>query len=328
MSLYRDILGQAWQLTWNYKYLWFFGLFAALLGNGGELELIFRGLSGDYTQSFLPSLQAIAKTGVFSISTLGNIGNMLVSDSFTLLLVLGTILLLIFLSAFMIWLVMVSQAAIVNNAANGIAGKKHDFKGGLDIGMKKFWPILGLNVLLKLIIYILFVFLSLPAIIVFYQTDVTITKSIFIASFLVFVPLSIVVAFIIKYAVAYTVIKGSRIIQAIREGWILFVNNWLVSIEMAFILFFINFLVGLCLVFLFLILAVPFLFISFLVIKSGIIMNFGVLLLVAMFFYLVIIAVVGSALATFQISSWTGLFIKLVGRGGVSKIVRMIERNK
>ncbi len=37
MTLYRDILGQSLKSAWHNKYLWFFGLFAALLGNAGEL---------------------------------------------------------------------------------------------------------------------------------------------------------------------------------------------------------------------------------------------------------------------------------------------------
>jgi hypothetical protein len=40
MSLYRSILKRAWEISWKFKYLWFFGLFAALLGNGGEFEII------------------------------------------------------------------------------------------------------------------------------------------------------------------------------------------------------------------------------------------------------------------------------------------------
>jgi hypothetical protein len=32
---YRPILKKAWHIAWRFKYLWFFGLFAALLGTGG-----------------------------------------------------------------------------------------------------------------------------------------------------------------------------------------------------------------------------------------------------------------------------------------------------
>jgi hypothetical protein len=50
MTLYRSIFRQAWAITWQYKYLWFFGFFAALLGNGGEYEILSKGLRGDMSQ--------------------------------------------------------------------------------------------------------------------------------------------------------------------------------------------------------------------------------------------------------------------------------------
>ena len=65
-----------------------------------------------------------------------------------------------------------------------------------------------------------------------------------------------------KYAIAYVVIKGSGFVEAVKLGWQLFVKNWLVSLEMAFILFFINFAVGFGLLLLFLISAGPFLFLA------------------------------------------------------------------
>ena len=42
MSFYRNILKQAWKITWRNKYLWWLGIFAALLGNGGEFEILFN----------------------------------------------------------------------------------------------------------------------------------------------------------------------------------------------------------------------------------------------------------------------------------------------
>ncbi len=323
MSLYRDILAKAWHITRRYKYLWFFGLFAALLGNGGEMELIFRGFNTDLSQGLFPHWRLIAGTGVFSLHTLNNIGYLLLNDPATMLAVFAGFLILIFLSAFLIWLIMVSQAALVNSAASSIAGKNHDFKTGLDVGMKKFWPVFGLNVFIKIIVYCFFIIISLPEIVMIYKADLLTAKLLFIISFIIFVPVSIVLAFIIKYAIAYAVIKGSGCWQAVREGWNLFVKNWLVSLEMAFILFFINFLVGLGLVIVLLILSVPFLFLALILIKSGLLLNFGLFLVVSILVYLSIIVIVGSALSVFQISSWTGLFVKLVGRGGTSKLVRL-----
>jgi hypothetical protein len=61
-------------------------------------------------------------------------------------------------------------------------------------------------------------------------------------------------------------------------------------------------------------------------IKFGLFFNFWVLMVLAFVILLMVIFLIGSVLATFQISSWTGLFIELIGRGGVSKLVRMFDK--
>ncbi len=42
-------------------------------------------------------------------------------------------------------------------------------------------------------------------------------------------------------------------------------------------------------------------------------------------FLLIMIILTGAALATFQISAWTGLFLELINKGGSSKIERVIS---
>ena len=39
MSIYRAVLRNAIKLTWQFKYLWFFGIFAALVSSVGEFNL-------------------------------------------------------------------------------------------------------------------------------------------------------------------------------------------------------------------------------------------------------------------------------------------------
>lgn len=322
--LYRNILSQARKITWHNKYLWFFGLFAALLGNGGELEIIFRSFDGNMANGFLSGWPYLPE-GFFSTETFYNIGRLLVNDPLSLLLSLAIMLILIFLVCFLIWLIIVSQIAIVNNAGRSIGGKKHDFRGGLTVGMKKFWPVLGLNAARQLIVYVLLALMGLFIIIGLSRTQIIIS---FVISFLFLVPLAIIWSWIIKYAIAYVVIKNNRFLEALRYGWQLFTANWLVTIEMAFILLFINFFVGLCLAFLFLVLVVPFLFLAFIFIKLQLVLNLVILAILAVILLLVITVLTGSGLATFQISSWTGLFLELVNRGGTSKIVRLFSRRK
>ncbi len=326
MTLYRNILSQGWKTTWRNKYLWFFGLFAALLGNGGVLEIIFRGSDSSMSQGIFPSIWRILNTGIFSLKTFSSMGQLLVKDPISLFFALFIFIAVIALTVFLIWLIIVSQSAIVHNSANIITSKEHDFKGGLEVGMKKFWPVLGYNAIVKLIIYIVFVLISLPILMSIAKSYFTVSSLVFVISFIIFIPFSIILSFIAKYAIAYTVIKGNNFISAIQSGWRLFTKNWLVSLEMAFILFFVNFLVGLSLLLLFLILSVPLLFLALVVAKAGMYLGFWVIVVLSFILFLAIISIIGAGLATFQISSWTGLFIELVGKGGTSKLVRIFSK--
>jgi len=326
MTLYRNIFSQAMKITWRYKYLWFFGLFAALLGNGGELELILRRFDGTVEQGLFPGLQSLLSTGLFSRNTLFNIKGLAARDPLSLFFLLSVILLVLALAAFLIWMIIVSQAALVNNTAKIKLGKRHTFKEGLSLGIKKFIPVFSLNALLKIIIYTVFVLLSLPVIASLNSASFNATSLMFVISFIVFIPIAIVLSFIIKYAVAYTVIKDENCLLAIKSGWQLFLKNWLISLEMAFLLFVINFLVGLALILGLLVLAVPFVFLVIALSKLALVVNLWLFIVVAVALYIVVLVFVGSMLATFQIASWTSLFLELVSRGGTSKLTRLFNR--
>src|SRR3990167_11185977 len=89
MPFYRNILKQSWRLTWRNKYLWIFGIFAALLGNGGELEILFNTLfRGGSDLALFPSWQRIVSTGVFSSHTFANIVDLFKEDTLNMIIFL------------------------------------------------------------------------------------------------------------------------------------------------------------------------------------------------------------------------------------------------
>lgn len=321
MPFYRIILKQAWDLTWRNKYLWWFGIFAALLGNGGELEILFNNTGGDPSQALFPAWQKIVSTGLFSGHTLANIEILFKQDTLNMFLVLITLLIVLLVGIFFIWLVIVSQASIVNNSAAIIKQKKHNIRDGLDAGILNFWPVLGLNVIIKAIIYILLVAISLP--VIFWQGNFSV-KIFYIFALIIILPVAIILSFIMKYAIAYVVIYKKRILSAIRHSFRLFKKNWLISFEMAVILFFINLLIGLSIVLAILILAVPFLFLGLIFFYAFSAVGSWLIAVLAFATFLFIIVSAGAALSVFQISSWTGLFLELDKKGGNSKIVRMV----
>ncbi|MDD5071956.1 MAG: hypothetical protein PHQ42_04465 [Patescibacteria group bacterium] len=331
MSLYRNILKQALAITWRYKYLWFFGLFATLIGGGGEYEVITKGIGGDTALNVFPNFSRLAETGIFSRNGLANMGELFKNDPATAAVLALISLIILVLFIFLVWLVIVSQTALVNNSAEIISGKKNSVSGikrGVAAGIKYFWPVLGLNIVIKAIICLAFFLISLPIILWTARISQTINSPLYIILFIIFFPLAIILSFIMKYAICYVIIRGSNLANAIKDGWRLFLKNWLISVEMAFILFFISFLAGLAVIIAVLILAVPFLFLALILYKLISFIGFWLIIMIGLIVLLAIIIGAGAALTTFQTASWTGLFIELIGRGGTSKIERVAENWK
>ena len=322
MPFYRNILKQAWRLTWRNKYLWWFGIFAALLGNGGEFEILFNNTGANPSQALFPAWQGVASTGVFSWQTLANVGDLFARDTLNIILVLLTCLIVLAVFLFLVWLVVVSQAAIVNNSAAIIKQKGPALREGFNAGILNFWPVLGLNVLVRVIIYALLVAISLPAI--YFSANFSAKVFYFVALILTVVA-AIVLSFIAKYAIAYVVINKSRVGRAVSQSWRLFKENWLISFEMAVILFIINLLVGLGIVLAILTLAVPFLFLSLIFFYAFAAVGSWLVALLAFACFIAVIVSTGAALAVFQIASWTGLFMELDKKGGTAKLVRVIN---
>jgi len=325
MSLYRRFLVQAWKNTWANKYLWFFGLFAVLIGSTGELDLLFQNFNDVATKGLFPGIREYWATGFFSAQGLTNFGNLMLADSFSLLIVLTILAIGFLLSCFLLWFSVVSQGALVFNYSRLLANKSHSYNNGLEQGMKKFWPVLGLNVIQKAIVYLAFLILALP--IVFWLYRPSIGQSLFfIIAYLVFIPISIIASFVVKYAIGYVVIKGEKIVDSFRKGWELFLANWLISVEMAFILFGISFFATLVVIIFLAMLAIPIIFL--IALFSQLLGSFSawIIILGAITLATLTVVLAGSILATFQISAWTGLFIELINKGGVSKIVRIFER--
>jgi len=327
MTFYRNILKQALSITWRHKYLWFFGLFATLIG-GGEYEVLSRGIDGDATQNLFPYFSRLTETGIFSRNGLANMGQLFKDDPATAAILTLVSLIILALVIFLVWLMIVSQTALVNNSAEIISGKKElpsGVKRGVAAGVRYFWPVLGLNIIIKIIICLAFFIISLP--VIFWATKLSspTISSLYIILFIILVPVAIVLSFIIKYAICYVIIKGNNLMNAIKEGWQLFTKNWLISVEMAFILFFISFLVGLAIILAVLILIIPFLFLALLLYKAISFIGFWLIIIIGLIVLLAIIIGGGAALTTFQITSWTGLFIELVSHGGTSKIERIVE---
>lgn len=324
MFSYRFLLKQAWQITKKYKFLWFFGLFATITAAGGSWEYsLISQLSG---QNLIDGsyLQLEKIMAVFDL--IGNFGSGLLSlftndfwsvlDAITLLII-SAIIIVSFL-----WLAICSQGALINSLKKILTSKKKVFdaniRENMAIGNTNFWPILGLNILIKLFVGFSFFIVSLPLLILAIN-DNQVLPSLYVILFIIFVPLATGFSLLIKYAISYQIFEGKGFIKSLEKGVKLFKKNWLVSLEMAIILFIISFIASLAFVLFLSIFLLPiFLF--------GLFYSGTWLSLLALLLAIVLITIFGAILTTFQISSWTSLFVALEEKGVLAKIERVFRK--
>lgn len=324
MFSYRTILKQALNLSWKNKFLWFFGLFASLTIAGGSMEYQFitqnfgQGITSGSSQGLDNLLKLI---NVFKLFYLGFVD--LFSQNILIILnSLSIILLVLTFLAVFVWLAISSQAALVDTVKKILIPKRKPYdpnlREALSIGNKYFWPLLGLNVLIGLLVSGVLFISSLPLLLMMLSNSyafVIAYSIIFVISVITAVSLSLIV----KYAISFKVLENESFIKSLEKGYYLFKKNWLISLEVAIILFLINVLASFVLLLGITIFILP-LFLNSLLLGSS------WLTLLFIFLILVIVIIYGSFLTTFQISSWTNLYLQLKSGQGQSKLERIFHK--
>lgn len=330
MFLYRDIFKQSLKVSLRYKHLWFFGLFATLIGGTGKYNMPFSRMSEDWNNNFFASFANLAKDGELLQSIFINLKLLFAQDivSAYIYTVFGLIFVALFF--FLTWLAVVSQVGLINNASEIFDKKskvKPTIKKGISVGVKNFWPVLGLNLFINALIVFLAALIGLPLIFITPESS-TFVSLLYLVLFIVFIPMALIFSFLLKYAVCFIVIKGDKFVDAIVRAWKLFLKNWLISVEMALMVFLFEIVFIMVLVLLILILAIPYLFFAFGVsylISQNI---FLMLFYFGIFLSIMLIVWVGSFITCFKFTAWTNLFVHLTTKGGLSKIVRMAGKLK
>lgn len=335
MFLYRDILKKSLAITWTHKNLWFFGVFAALLGGVGQYAMSMSRSPEDWTTSVFSAL------AIFGQNVNGNIfaklGHLFSVDPTTAIIFTSFLLIVIILSLFILWLAVVSQAGLVNNGAaiikNGNSKTGVAIRDGLEKGIKKFWQVLGFNMIGTAVTYFLAALVGLPLVFLTATSDIRVFW-LYTALFIVFIPLALIISFLIKYAINFSVVKDKKFVDSIVDAFRLFSKYWLISIEMALILFMIDFLFVFVIVLIVLVLAIPFIFIARILAVSLFVMigmdNFLQFFMTAGLFLILFFVVWGGALITvFKTVAWTDIFVSLIEKkGNLAKLERMAAKLK
>lgn len=322
--IYRLILRDAWQLAWRNKILWLFGFFAGLLINGGVYDLAVKMFSRvtatgitweNLTANALPPFQFVADFAA--------IGAPIESAGLFNAWVIMVLIAAVALGLFLFWLAVVSQGTLVH--AVGMASKKkEDIKKSFQAGLEKFWPILSINLLLKLTIFLLVVFTSFPLIMLL-GDNALLNAILYLVSFIIFIPLAIIGYFVAILATCYIILRGKKFGQSLFLAWELFKRNWLICLELGFLLFVVGFLVGLLVILLFLLASIPVVLLLLAALALGSEVASLLVIALAIIILVALIVVSGAFIVTFQYASWVLLFERLTTKGGFSRLVRWIK---
>ena len=324
MFSYRLIIQKALNIAWQHKYLWLFGLFATIVAASGSFEYQF--LSGNLQAGSLENPYFYLNLVLIGLESLGlfllGILNLFTYNILTIINTLTVIIMVTALIASFVWLSISSQGALFSASKELIInGKKKvalNLQKLITTGHNNFWPVLGLNLIAKLAIIIILSLISLPLIILATKTSISLTF-IYTLAFIILAPLAIACTIIVRYAIAFKVLDAEDFVGSIKKSWLLFKNNWLVSVEMGLILFLINFAVGFLLVIGLSILVLPYFIFA---IDYGIVLLIIILALIALF----LILSLGAFITTFQISAWTNIFLELKKGNGQAKLERIFAR--
>jgi hypothetical protein len=316
MRIYRDIIKNAWHVLWRYAWLWPFGLMAAIAGNGGEYGSIISAVDRLSSEGdFIAGLRTALVDNKFNLAW-QNFEQALIRtpESF-----MATLFLLVVAVMIIVWLVIVSQAALIKAVGKLDSGEPASFSEVAIAGNHHFWPILMLNIIVRCAIWLLLAVAILPFLISYLMRAGSAEfDSLIIISFLIFIPLSVLISFIIKYAAIAVVLDKKSWWGGLEQAVGLFFRNWLVSLEMATIIFAVNIMLSVLIYSLVAssLVTIP-VYLAFQGVTLATILRFVPQLL--------LLIVAGAWFSTFQYAAWTILYRRLTQGQVIPKLERLTQ---
>ena len=317
--IYRQTITEAWRMTRRHKFLWFFGFFAILLNSGvaSGVETFFNNLSFIVNNAGEKLTQAKilyqANTLAYILSnTRAFFSNLSFTNTVTILLILCIFI-------FFIWIAIVSQGALITATDTFRQGKTVSPEASFANGTRLFWPILWLNLLRTACTTGLVIILGSPLLSLYLVKGQEVwVNLLLVLSFIILVPVGMVIAFLLQFASAYVALKQQPLWQAIKNAWKLFARHWLATIEMGFLLFLIYFIATAIISVVFM----PQILNLYLNTASGLLPGVATYLNVS-FVALAIIAIfITCIFSTFQYMATTLFFLKIEQGTVVSKFIR------
>lgn len=321
-KFYRLILVRAFNITWKNKWLWPFGLVAVFISSGGIYDFLTRafgslldGRSPIYVVQEYWSMNFFRWTSLLDAGMFSSLANF---STFAL----GIISLIIVLVVLV--LAVVAQIGLVKSAISLDKGQVATPRLAIREGKKDFWPVLKVNVFIKVVLFAVLFFLSWALSLV--VLDNSAARLIFYTiSFVVLLLLIILIHFITLYSIAYIILRKDKVLESLGKAWHLFRKNIVVNLEMGLLLFFLNLLVSFASVIVILIVESPLILLYMLMYLMGAQLGALVVMFLMMVVFVVLVLMIIGWFSSFQTTAWMVLFDELDAQKGEAKIIKLVR---
>lgn len=320
-AVYRKMLRQAIDLTWQRKPLWIFGIFAALVSTGGVIDVALRGVqrveeSGGFLERLLDTSFIGYEVAVSHMQQIQLLGPGRTAGILIATVILG---LLITVSA------LLSQGALVKGVSTKTMKDPYTLRRA---AWAHVWDLAAIGIINKLLSAVLVLVMTLPLVLFYAQTSVA-NAWLFFCLMLVFLPIMVIVQIVYMLSLMHIIEKNEGLIEAVHHGIRLFKQQWVATIEYGLALFFLVFGAGLIFVALLALLSVPYAILFTTSLLSG---SFAFFIASNLLFALVTVALImafGGAVVTFQYTAWHLFFKRALhkthGKKHFSKLMRLFH---
>lgn len=324
---YKETVAQSWRLSLRQRWLWPLAFFASFLGLAPTFRAVFdltpeAGTNGinlaDVTNADFITSNFIGWSQSFFQIPWDRLG---LADIPWLALIILVLLVIIFLTV----VVISSQGGLIVGIANVLKNKKTTYLQIFRQGVDKFWELFILNFFYRLIYILIFGAVIVPLTYLAIYAEPGYNLLLLAISYFILVPVLIILDIVVRYAIIFVMLKNSKLPKAFDQGWDLFKNNWLISIETSLMI------LALMVVYVFIIIQVLwlllqlFIFFAITVPAGG--MAYQIILFTGLMTALAIVVVGFIIFTTFYLGIWTNIFTRITTEEHHSKIHRSVRYN-
>ena len=318
--VYREVISSALKVAWQDRLYWILALFACLLASAGSFDILQHATSNITAQGKFLAFSAggAVVNGILASQTFGLDRILVAATGIEILIVMALVLLAFGVAS------CIAQGALVFALGARKRGEKPTLGEAVRVGARALWPTIVLNIMVFAVLWVLRFVVSLPLSMALEQTTAA-TMIVYVVSFVVFVPLALVVAVIHIFALNALILQGASLLDAVRRSYALMKKNWLVVIETAALQAVLSIGIWVLFVIIALFGMIPLFVITMVAAFMQSIGLFSISLIVAAIVFVVGVVMAAAFTVQLQYATWTILYRRLGEGGVVPKLHRLFR---